>query len=164
MAWHMMDQIIFALLLNAVAVSGVNVTENVTLPGCDTIPSMAVCSDTCKAVYEGAGSFSFSYRDCKCQTRVDGVSVSCCDTDFCPTTTTTKARVTCYSLPSLDDCIQACEDQYGDASSFSVVFVHRESCTAATYGSCCDGTDGARALSVLPAAMISMSLLVARFF
>ena len=77
-------------------------------------------------------------------------------------TTTTKTRGTCYPLASMADCRQACMDLYNDASG--LVFKHREECINPLWGPCCDGVEnaGARALSLLPAAMIPMSVLVAR--
>ncbi|CAE7389599.1 unnamed protein product [Symbiodinium natans] len=125
------------------------------------------CRDTCEAMFGGVGSIM--HGSCRCEAKVDGEYTPCCDTKLCPTTTpmatTRKAMVTCYSLPSADDCRQACEDEYGARSS--IVFKHRETCYSLVADkSCCDGIDGAgaRALSVLPASIMSISLLVARFF
>ena len=123
---------------------------------------MDECSDTCKAMFGYVNNIGYSSKWCYCEARINGESMSCCDATVCPTTTTTTGEpmVDCYSLPSIDDCKQACEDEHGTSSS--IFFQHRQQCS--TMGmSCCD-VDGARALSLLPAAMIAMSLLLARSF
>ena len=166
MAWSILT---FALVLDgAVSVNLTeNVTENVTgLPRCDTVTSFNMCRDTCTAVH-GLSQITYAVKDCLCQTREDTTDewMFCCDADFAcaTTTTTTKARVTCHELASVDDCKQACLDQYG-MIAMDVLFTHRETCRTNNVGeSCCDSIDGARALSLLPAATISMSVLVAHF-
>ncbi|CAE7556812.1 unnamed protein product [Symbiodinium natans] len=169
MAWWSMIGLAFFLLNDAVGGNvTANVTENVTeLPRCDTLTSTDLCRDACTTVYGAPPtSLRYGFVDCLCRRRVDGELQLCCDDEFVctTTTTTTKASVTCYSLPSMDDCIQACIDQYGgtNANRVSVLFKHREQCETGNRQPCCD-IDGARALSLLPAAMISVTVFVAKF-